>query len=83
MDPTPFLIIGTLFGVSATLAIQWFANRKVRKALRAMEDRAARPSDEVLILHRERAEMSRRLAALEEIVTDRPKRLAHEIDSLI
>ncbi|MEO5494712.1 MAG: hypothetical protein ABIR08_11895 [Sphingomonas sp.] len=75
--------MGTLFGVSATLAIQWFANRKVRKALRAMENMAARPSDEVLLLHRERAEMGRRLAALEEIVTDRPKRLAHEIDSLL
>ncbi|THD35735.1 MAG: hypothetical protein E7773_10345 [Sphingomonas sp.] len=74
--------MGTLFGVSATLAIQWFANRKVRKALRALEQAPAQPSEEVLLLHRERAEMGRRLAALEEIVTDRPKRLAHEIDSL-
>ena len=82
MDPTPFLIMGTMFGVSSTLAIQWFANRKVRRALHDLAKTPAQPSDEVLLLHRERAEMGRRLAALEEIVTDQPHRLAHEIDAL-
>lgn len=82
MDPTPYFVMGSLFGASVILAIQWFANRKVRKALRAIETAPAKPSDEVLLQQRERAELGRRLAALEEIVTDQPKRLAYEIDSL-
>jgi len=81
MDPTPYLIMGSLFGMTATLAIQWFANRKVRKALISIQNNAA-PSDEILLQQRETAEMRRRLIVLEKIVTDQPQRLAHEIDGL-
>jgi hypothetical protein len=81
MDPTPYLIMGTLIGITATLAIQWFANRKVRKALSIVQNVAA-PSEEMLLQQREAAEMRRRLIVLEKIVTDQPQRLAHEIDGL-
>ncbi|WP_169803464.1 hypothetical protein [Sphingomonas pruni] len=85
MDPTPFLIVGglmgTLFGASATLSIQWFANRKVKKALKAQAAPVG-PSPELLHQQRETAEMRKRLAVLEAIVTDQPKRLAHEIEGL-
>jgi hypothetical protein len=82
MDPTPYLIMGAIFGTSATLAIQWFANRKVRKALSKAQAVPAAPSPELLHQQRETAEMRRRLAVLEEIVTDQPQRLAHQIDGL-
>ncbi|HEX4693463.1 hypothetical protein [Sphingomonas sp.] len=82
MDPTPYFIMGSLFGITATLAIQWFANRKATKAVRIAQSALAAPTAETLLQQRERAEMARRLAALEEIVTDQPKRLAFEIDSL-
>ncbi len=81
MDPTPYFIMGSLFGVGTTLAIQWFANRKVRKALSTVQIAAA-PSEEMLLQQRETAEMRRRLIVLEKIVTDQPQRLAHEIDGL-
>jgi len=82
MDPTPYFIMGSLFGITVTLAIQWFANRKAQKAVRIAQKALAEPAAEMLLQQRERAEMARRLAALEEIVTDQPKRLAYEIDSL-
>ncbi len=81
MDPTPYFIMGSMFGITATLAIQWFANRKVRKALITVQNNAA-PSEEILLQQRETAEMRRRLIVLEKIVTDQPQRLAHEIDGL-
>jgi hypothetical protein len=73
--------MGSLFGITATLAIQWFANRKVKKALITVQNAAA-PSDEMLLQQRETAEMRRRLIVLEKIVTDQPQRLAHENDGL-
>jgi hypothetical protein len=82
MDPTPYFIMGAMFGTSATLAIQWFANRKVRKALSTTRQAPTEPSPDILRQQRETAEMRRRLAVLEEIATDQPKRLAHEIDGL-
>jgi hypothetical protein len=81
MDPTPYFVMGSLFGITVTVAIQWFANRKVRNALKSIQSSAA-PSDEILLQQRETAEMRRRLIVLEKIVTDRPQLLAHEIDGL-
>lgn len=81
MDPTPYFVMGSLFGATVILAIQWFANRKVRKALKNIQIAAA-PSEDMLIQQRETAEMRRRLVVLEKIVTDQPQRLAHEIDGL-
>jgi hypothetical protein len=82
MNPIPYFIIGAMFGTSVTLAIQWFANRKVKKALSTKQQAPTEPSPDLLRQQRETAEMRRRLAVLEEIVTDQPKRLAHEIDGL-
>ena len=73
--------MGSMFGASVILAIQWFANRKVRKALTTIQANTA-PSEEILLQQRETAEMRRRLIVLEKIVTDQPRLLAHEIDGL-
>jgi len=81
MDPTPYFVMGSLFGATVILAIQWFANRKVRKALTTIQNNSA-PSEDILLQQRETAEMRRRLVVLEKIVTDQPQRLAHEIDGL-
>jgi hypothetical protein len=82
MDPTPYFIMGALCGTVATLSIQWFANRKVRKALHVMQNAPVVLSEEVLLQQRETSEMRHRLAVLEKIVTDQPHRLSHEIDAL-
>ena len=73
--------MGSMFGATVILAIQWFANRKVRKALVSVQSNTA-PSEEILLQQRETAEMRRRLIVLEKIVTDQPRLLAHEIDGL-
>jgi hypothetical protein len=82
MDPTPYFIMGALSGTAATLAIQWFANRKVNKALRMIQALPAAPNEETLLQQRETAEMRSRLVVLEKIVTDQPHRLAREIETL-
>ncbi len=87
MDPTPFIIMGALMGCGATLLIQAYGRRKVKKALAGIrkdelagirDEREARDSR----AHSETAEMARRLAVLEQIVTDRPAMLADEIEGL-
>jgi hypothetical protein len=75
MDPTP-LVLGAMLGSAATLGIQRFASLRVRKAL---AQAAKQPHADQ---HRDTIEMRKRVAALEEIITDQPRQLAHEIDSL-
>jgi hypothetical protein len=73
-----------LTGIAGTLAIQFFANRKVKRAL-AQIAQAAPPAEaleENRQQRRETIEMHRRLAVLEKIITDQPHRLEAEIDSL-
>lgn len=83
MDPTPYFIMGMLTGTAFTLAIQFFANRKVKRALAQIARTApAAESEENRQQRRETLEMHRRLAVLEKIVTDQPHRLHAEIDSL-
>lgn len=83
MDPTPYFIMGMLTGTAFTLAIQFFANRKVKRALAQIARTApAVESEENRQQRRETLEMHRRLAVLEKIVTDQPHRLHAEIDSL-
>lgn len=83
MDPTPYFIMGMLTGTAFTLAIQFFANRKVKRALAQIARTApAVESEETRQQRRETLEMHRRLAVLEKIVTDQPHRLHAEIDSL-
>lgn len=83
MDPTPYFIMGMLTGVAGLLAIQFFANRKVKRALAQIARTApAVENEESKQQRRETLEMHRRLAVLEKIVTDQPHRLQTEIDSL-
>ncbi|WP_404333317.1 hypothetical protein AB2M62_09555 [Sphingomonas sp. MMS12-HWE2-04] len=82
MDPTPYFIMGALSGVFATLAIQFFANRKVKRALAQVSVTSAEDRAESQQQRRETLEMHRRLIVLEKIVTDQPHRLHSEIDSL-
>lgn len=81
MDGT--FVFGLVMGIALTLAVQYFTNRKIRKAL---ADAAARTppaqADHTLNQRRETQDLSRRLAVLEQIVTDEPHRLATEIDRL-
>lgn len=83
MDPTPYFIMGMLAGIAGTLAIQFFANRKVKRALAQIARTTPAVEHEESKQHRrETLEMHRRLAVLEKIVTDQPHRLHAEIDSL-
>jgi hypothetical protein len=82
MDPTPYFIMGLLTGVVGMLAIQFFANRKVKRALAEVARTAPVESEESRQQRRETIEMHRRLAVLEKIVTEQPHRLQAEIDSL-
>jgi len=83
MDPTPYFIMGMLTGTAFTLAIQFFANRKVKRALAQIARTApVVEHEESRQQRRETLEMHRRLAVLEKIVTDQPHRLHAEIDSL-
>jgi hypothetical protein len=70
-----------VIGVTLTLAIQWFANRRVRKALDQLA-KAPQRNEEALLQHREAGAMMQRLAVLEEIITDQPRQLAGEIERL-
>ncbi|MDG2532397.1 hypothetical protein P6144_01960 [Sphingomonas sp. HITSZ_GF] len=80
MDPTP-IILGMVAGSMGTLAIQSLAQRKVKRAL-ADAARTAPEAREQGLQRRETLDMHNRLAVLEEIVTDQPRRLEAEIDSL-
>lgn len=82
MDPTPYFIMGMLAGIAGTLAIQFFANRKVKRALAQVSTASAEDREEQLQQRRETLEMHRRLIVLEKIVTDQPHRLHSEIEGL-
>jgi hypothetical protein len=81
MDGTPFFLMGLIVGVTLTLGIQWFANRRVRKALDQVA-KAPQRSEEALLQRRETGDIKQRLAVLEQIITDQPRQLAGEIESL-
>lgn len=80
MDPTP-IVLGMIAGSAGTLAIQSLAQRKVKRAL-AEASRATHQGQEQNRQRHETLDMHNRLAVLEEIVTDQPRRLEAEIDSL-
>jgi hypothetical protein len=83
-DGTPLVLIGMMLGCGLTLLIQAYGRRKVRKAMAAVrkEEEAAPRSERDERIRDETAEMARRLAVLEQIVTDRPARLAEQIEGL-
>lgn len=84
MDPMVAWIFGLMMGCAVTLLIQAYGRRKVKKAMaeirkdamaKLQDDRDTRDRTETL-------EIARRLAVLEEIVTDRPAALAEQIEGL-
>lgn len=75
MDPTPYFIMGAMFGAGSLLLIQAYGRRRVRKAI---EMRAATQAPELAGV----AEMRRRVEALERIATEAPLRLEREIERL-
>lgn len=84
-DPTPFFIMGTLFGAGLTLLIQAYGRRKVRLATKILTP----PAHEVGILARENERqlgqilrLEDRIATLERIATDPAERAAREIEAL-
>jgi HAMP domain-containing protein len=81
MDGTPFFLMGLIVGAALTLGIQWFANRRVRKALDQLA-RAPQRDDDALLQRRETGDIKQRLAVLEQIITDQPHQLAGEIERL-
>ncbi|WP_426256395.1 hypothetical protein [Sphingomonas sp. DC2300-3] len=73
-------------GAAITLAIQWYGQRKVKKAISA-PDLAARHDIELLDAENARRigqidRLQERLATIESIVTDRSHRLDREIEAL-
>ena len=82
-DATPFFIMGMMAGIALTLFIRFVAARSVRRALAEVaQNQPAQPVEEVQLQRRESAEMSRRLAVLEQIITDKPRELAKAIEQL-
>lgn len=77
MDPTPYFIVGALSGTTATLLIQAYARRKVARATAQLTVSNA-DQDQQIIAH----ELRERIKVLEQIVTDRPVRLADQIERL-
>lgn len=77
MDPTPYFIMGALSGITATLLIQAYARRKVAKATAQLTANIV-DQDQQIIAH----ELRERIKVLEQIVTDRPVRLADQIERL-
>lgn len=80
MDPTP-IVLGMVAGSMGTLAFQSLTQRKVKRALADAARTTAGAQDQKL-QNREALDMRNRLAVLEQIVTDQPRRLEAEIDSL-
>ncbi|MDF0542359.1 hypothetical protein PX699_08390 [Sphingobium sp. H39-3-25] len=76
MDPTPYFIMGTMFGVAATLLIQAYARRTVRKALSRTKEQG--DQHQQLITQ----ELRERVRVLEQIITDHPRQLADRIEQL-
>ncbi len=84
MGPDHFFSM--IAGALITLAIQWYARRKVRQATTA-PDLAARHDIELLDAENARRvgqidRLQERLATIESIVTDRSHRLDREIEQL-
>jgi hypothetical protein len=82
-DATPFFIMGMMTGIALTLFIRFVAARSVRKALAEVaQNQPAVPIEDIQLQRRETVDMSRRLAVLEQIITDRPRELANTIERL-
>ena len=84
MDPTPYWIMGMMVGCGLTLLIQAYGRRRVKKALAAVrgEDRTVPQERPEARNNAEARDIARRLAVLEQIVTDRPAALAEQIEQL-
>jgi hypothetical protein len=86
MDPTPFLMMGTLLGIAGTLLVQYYGRRKVRAAL-SQEGLAPSRQTELLAGENEamKGQMLRleeRLSVMERIATESHMNLSNEIERL-
>ncbi|BCA61809.1 hypothetical protein HMP09_1043 [Sphingomonas sp. HMP9] len=86
MPPEVGFILGTMFGVVATLLIQAFGRRKARIAVKAANKDAERS---IALLDSENARrtgqidrLQERIQVLERITTDPAERTAREIEAL-
>ena len=86
MDPTPFFIMGTMFGITATLLIQLYARRRVCIAL---SETAGAPARKVALLASENerqhgmiVRLEERIGVIERIATDPAERISREIEQL-
>ncbi len=75
MDLTP-IIAGMLIGCAVTLLIQAYGRRKAGMAL-ARAQSATTAAEPATVI-----EMRKRIAVLEQIITDRPRLLEREIETL-
>ncbi len=75
MEPAPFFILGLMLGIFGTLLIQAYGRRKVAKATAQLM--AANQEQDLVT-----SELRSRVQVLEQIITDRPVRLAERIESL-
>ena len=82
----PDIVFAMILGALITLAIQWYARRKVKQAI-AAPDLVARRGVELLDTENERRtrqidRLQERIAVLERISTDPAERTARAIDAL-
>ena len=82
----PDIVFAMILGALITLAIQWYARRKVKQAI-AAPDLVARRGVELLDTENERRtrqidQLQERIAVLERISTDPAERTARAIDAL-
>ncbi len=86
METTPFFILGTMFGVIATLLIQYCGRRRVRQALTGA---APDPDRAVMLLSAENERqhglilrLEERISVMERIATDPAERIRRDIENL-
>jgi hypothetical protein len=86
METTPFFIMGTMFGVIATVLIQLYGRRRVRQALTS---KSPDPDRAVTLLAAENERqhgliirLEERISVMERIATDPAERVRRDIENL-
>jgi hypothetical protein len=82
MDPTPFFIMGTMFGVVSTMLVQAYGRRKVRQAEARILSSLPTSNDDADRKVSEVDRLAHRVAVLERIAVDHPAVLSQAIEHL-
>lgn len=86
MEPTPLFIIGALFGLFATLSVQYYGRRKVKHASKEEQLAQSRQTELLTIengaLKGQMSRLEERLSVMERITTDSHMELSNEIEQL-